>query len=734
MNNPIPKTDNQCYDGGMRTIIRNNINVLGFILLCALIATDNTNAQDATKKVYGYSQTVVANLEGELAELILQSRSAKGRVGKVLSGAALNYRLITIELLKKGLENPDTGTSALYYAHLLHNRMPDFDALLHNVKTETIRLADPKISVTQNEVQRTADTIEALEAFNKSQENDATRLGNGNPTQVDLYLRNRLSALQNVVHNWEGSTPQTTWVTPPDDESDLIAIDPEVFTQENLGKLIQRIKSAELLADTRRSLVEMVETLGMQLQNDSTKELSSALLGLTVTGLDVLDTIEQSKWLGEKVQQEMREKMQVSFQLLRDDRTRQMGIVRIQKISDRLYLVDRLNAVAEFEPLVGHLRDTYRVSQEIVDNDAQTSQTIMQYLSELVDLIVTHEHLKSDLQGEIGRVSRLLEQDYVKTKNELIAQLPLIEKNPKSIHDLKWREEKKTLQLVADDVDRINTLPLMIEMMEKMGGKPAGGVQRRVMILARQMLNPKTINHAARELARLEEEFFNFHLMPNETELRTANSIYADIVGNQQMKIITQLERLRALWTTGWATGRHDPKVTFALQQLRRLLVKLNQSQSLEQMNERLNLLNRWAGWDTPQTVTKALVQQSTWSIKQAAKFAADGNFDALEAALNDNDTTLAVPDLTNQLYLTLRTDLTTFKQGVSGLVNQTQFNPTISSVAMKSRTRLNELCVLLHESAAATQKNDHAAAEQWLIRSNNIATQILEQLDHPDK
>ena len=75
-------------------------------------------------------------------------------------------------------------------------------------------------------------------------------------------------------------------------------------------------------------------------------------------------------------------------------------------MNHQLYLIDRINKLDVYEPQIDNIRNLFAHASQLMEQDSPTARQLMQYLSRLTDLIMTHEQLKPEnLAGEISRVS-----------------------------------------------------------------------------------------------------------------------------------------------------------------------------------------------------------------------------------------------------------------------------------------------------------------------------------------
>ncbi|QNN23124.1 hypothetical protein HED60_12875 [Planctomycetales bacterium ZRK34] len=699
-----------------------------FTLTCAAIAFAQTPpATDAAAlPQLNYVHKRINELEKQIADRIARLRDADEYTTRALQ-AEINYRITARQLLRLGAQAKDNGAVAMLYGHTLTNHADDV-ATMVNRMPQMVKLArDPKEKLTEEQKLAVSRFAAAVADFNNVVADPANELDSADAARVDRYLQKTMGPLVAMAAVMGEPEPVNTW--PRRIKADETVIAPPVLTAADLDDLTQRIHAAKISSETKTELVLMVDLLRRGLSEPDLRPRVAGFYDLLDQALVVAEAFSGVTWANAKTTTDFREQLHTAILLVKDPRTRQSGVARFESLSESLDVLNQIGQLEAQAAPIEPLRDLFLISHtlRIEQRDLQTARYLLDYLQRMMGVMLSYRDLLADeLPLDLRKVSLAVRSDYQQRELKMLSDLRELAANPSQVDQPEWTDPLNELAEAQALVRRVHMIPRWNAQLQRFKPRPTNGLFRELRDMALRLLDAKTRNEGATALRVFEQQIMMFDPMPLEQAVRTDDSPISRITRGANLLIADQMDRLRGDWASAWASKQDPRPAAQRLISLRRLLIAADMAQHINNLDDAVAKLNRWAGWEVEPGAITPLMNVMPDRIAQACRDAAIGNWDSLDMALEQIDRESALPLMVARLHGELNPALDTLPTGLVGLLSQCVYAPTDDSIAADQRDDLAKICLALMEAAHARRSNDSRQLAEALSYVGTKARAVL--------
>lgn len=719
-------------------------------LVAALFAAPPLPAADVVDRLsgapaapdYNFARARVQQLESQIASLIAaQNRSGDGFTASAIR-ADINLRIIARSLLSTGIAAGPDGAVAVLYGHTLADHADTVQQqLLSRLPALVTRVKDLNQQINPADIETALKLETAVDRFNAAAEKASESLKSPAARDVDAYMQSMLAPLAAMLKLTENKEPVSTWLTastavksggPASSRAAAAIVTPEL-----LEDVSRRIQSAPLPQATRADLLELLGFMQRGLSQPDLRPRIAMFYDQLEMALIVAEDLEAVTWLGPRIATQFVAQLETAIQLLKDPRTRDSAVLRLDTMVRSLGLARELSQLHDDGLPTDHLRTLFlRAHQLRLENqDTRTADALLGFIDRFNASALEYRRLLADTAPPSFRpILVQLRGEYQKAELKLVAGLGELATNITLISDGKWQAALEDLTARLSQMQRVHRIPAWIEQLTQHKPRPTGGLMRELRQLAVDLLDPERRAAAAGRLAALESQIAAFDPMRFEKELAAPTDLVRQATDESYTLLLEQIERLRQEWATAWASGTDETATVERLAQMARLLRAIELATELSDLAAAATRLNAWAGWQADPAAMTSVIDALPQRVQQASRFAAISNWPALTDALNQLETEVPVPMLVVTLKRRLSPGLERLPSGggAQGVLSQALYPPREGAFAAEHRLKLAQISVYLLEAAharAGRSEEQAKLAEAFVAQTaKNVLAEIREQ------
>lgn len=667
----------------------------------------------------------IARLETEIANRNAMIAAAESSERTMLQ-AERNLLLIARRLLKIGEQSGEDGSAAVMYGlTIAHHaeQLPRAIEPLPKMVLGALRADPPE----PEQVARLAKIVDALRQFNRRCGRDLDSLDRADAASVDRYLQHLLSPLAIVIAGLNQPQPADTWVNP--DGVTGTAGGP--VTPAHFDRLARRFAAAPLPPETRAELDRMIDLCRRGWHEADLTPLVVDFHDQLVGVADVVETFAQATWLDKAAFDRFQRQVHTAVMLLKDPRTRDAAIGRLDRLARVQRLMQQINELAHLgdEAPVKPLREMFILAHDLYSrpDEQRAADRLVGLLERIAAAATTCRRMNRQvLPADLQHPFRITARQYEQIEVEIFSRLPILTDNPADVARPQWSNLVDRLERQVRRLEQLNAIPEWVTRMSAFNPVAGRGLYGRLRRIGEDLIEPQTEAGAAATLDELQKQLALFERLPQEQQLNQPDAPIRRFTGDHHDALFRQITVLRSQWAAAWGAGADPTEPGRRLLQVRRLLAAMGHAVELMQTTAGLSQLNRWAAWEIDAGAIDPLKAWGPARLQLACELAGAGQWAQLETTLEQIDETGAVGRLVSYLSQRLGEKLGDVPGGLSGMLGQCLYPPSAGAMGRDRRDTLAQLSVYLTAAEFARANEQPAAAQQLMSHCGRLARQLL--------